>query len=63
VTCFVVTIVVSLVTQPRPDEELRGLVYSLTPKPSEGNVVWYERPTVLAVIVLAIALALNIIFF
>jgi SSS family solute:Na+ symporter len=42
---------------------LRGLVYSLTPKPSEGNVVWYERPTVLAVIVLAIALALNIIFF
>jgi SSS family solute:Na+ symporter len=63
VTCFVVTIIVSLATRPRPDEELRGLVYSLTPKPSEGNVVWYERPTVLAVIVLAIALALNIIFF
>jgi SSS family solute:Na+ symporter len=63
VTCFVVTIVVSLMTRPRPDEELRGLVYSLTPKPSEGNVVWYERPTVIAVIVLAIALALNIIFF
>jgi SSS family solute:Na+ symporter len=63
VTCFIVTIVVSLVTRPRPDEELRGLVYSLTPKPSEGNVVWYEKPTVLAVIVLAIALLLNIIFF
>ncbi|HEX2602093.1 MAG TPA: sodium:solute symporter family protein [Gemmatimonadaceae bacterium] len=63
VTCFVVTIVVSLMTRPRPDDELRGLVYSLTPKPSEGNVVWYERPTVIAVIVLAIALALNIIFF
>ncbi|HJQ52785.1 MAG TPA: sodium:solute symporter family protein [Gemmatimonadaceae bacterium] len=63
VTCFVVTIIVSLATRPRPDEELRGLVYSLTPKPSEGNVVWYERPTVIAVIVLAIALALNIIFF
>jgi len=63
VTCFVVTIVVSLLTRPRPDDELRGLVYSLTPKPSEGDVVWYERPTVLAVIVLAIALLLNIIFF
>ncbi len=63
VTCFVVTIVVSLVTRPRPDEELRGLVYSLTPKPDDGAVVWYERPTVLAAIVLAIALLLNIIFF
>ena len=63
VTCFVVTIIVSFLTRPRPDEELRGLVYSLTPKPSEGNVVWYERPTVIAVIVLAIALLLNIIFF
>src|SRR5947209_3467757 len=63
VTCFIVTIIVSLATQPRPEAELRGLVYSLTPKPSEGNVVWYERPTVLAVIVLAIALLLNIIFF
>src|SRR5689334_7037978 len=63
VTCFVITIVVSLLTRPRPDDELRGLVYSLTPKPSEGNVLWYERPTVLAVIVLSIALLLNIIFF
>src|SRR5689334_10145171 len=63
VTCFVVTILVSLATRPRPDEELRGLVYSLAPKPSEGNVVWYERPTVLAVMVLSIALLLNIIFF
>ncbi len=63
VTCFVVTIIVSLITRPRPDDELRGLVYSLTPKPSEGNVVWYERPKVIAVLVLAIALLLNIIFF
>jgi SSS family solute:Na+ symporter len=63
VTCFVVTIIVSLATRPRPDEELRGLVYSLTPRPSEGDVVWYERPTVIAVFVLAMALLLNIIFF
>jgi SSS family solute:Na+ symporter len=63
VTCFIVTIVVSLATRPRPEEELRGLVYSLTPKPVEGDVVWYERPTVIAGIVLSLALLLNIIFF
>ena len=63
VTCFVVTIVVSLVTRPRTDEELRGLVYSLTPKPDDRTEVWYERPSVLAAIVLAIALVLNITFF
>src|SRR5213079_3117722 len=63
VTCFVVTIVVSLVTRPRPDEELRGLVYSLTPKPDDRTEVWYERPSVLAAIVLAIAVLLNITFF
>src|SRR5436309_2639828 len=63
VTCFVVTIVVSLVTRPRPDDELRGLVYSLTPKPDDRTEVWYERPSVLAAIVLAIAVLLNITFF
>ncbi|MFL5501730.1 MAG: sodium:solute symporter family protein [Gemmatimonadaceae bacterium] len=62
-TCFIVTVVVSLATRPRPDEELRGLVYSLTPKQDDGATVWYERPVVLAVIVLAISLVLNIIFF
>src|SRR4029078_906722 len=34
VTCFVVTIVVSLATRPRPEQELVGLVYSLTPRPT-----------------------------
>ena len=43
-TCFVVTIVVSLVTKPRPEEELRGLVYSLTERPKEGHLSWYARP-------------------
>jgi hypothetical protein len=31
-TCAVVTTLVTLVTRPRPDAELRGLVYSLTPR-------------------------------
>lgn len=63
VTCFVVTIVVSLATKPREEKELVGLVYSLTPKPEEGNLAFFARPGVLAVIVLALTLVLNVIFF
>jgi SSS family solute:Na+ symporter len=62
-TCFVVTIVVSLLTKPRPDEELRGLVYSLTERPKDAGEPWYRRPAALAVVVLAMTLALNLIFF
>jgi SSS family solute:Na+ symporter len=63
VTCFVVTIIVSLATRPREGRELVGLVYSLTPKPAETANRWYEKPAVLAVIVLFVTLGLNIIFF
>lgn len=61
-TCFVVTILISIVTKPREEKELVGLVYSLTPKPNEEHLPWYSRPAWLGVGVLAIALALNIIF-
>lgn len=44
VTCIVVTVLVSLATQPKPDAELEGLVYSLTPRPKEEHVAWYGRP-------------------
>jgi solute:Na+ symporter, SSS family len=63
VTCFVVTIIVSWLTRSRPDDELRGLVYSLTPRPKDTQQVWYKRPTVLGVIVLAFTLLLNVVFF
>ncbi|HYH78979.1 MAG TPA: hypothetical protein VEX86_04260, partial [Longimicrobium sp.] len=61
--CFVVTILVSLVTKARPAEELRGLVYSLTERPKDEGEPWYRRPGPLAVVVLAMTLALNLIFF
>jgi SSS family solute:Na+ symporter len=61
-TCFVVTIVVSLITKARGDSELVGLVYSLTERPKEDRLVWYKRPVVLGGIVLGVALVLNIIF-
>jgi solute:Na+ symporter, SSS family len=63
VTCFVVTIVVSLATRPRDPEELRGLVYSLTPRPSDRALSWIARPWVLAVVVLALTVALNLVFY
>jgi SSS family solute:Na+ symporter len=62
-TCLVVTIVVSLATRPRPEEELRGLVYSLTPRPSDKGLPWIRRPWVLAVVVLGLTVALNFVFF
>ena len=58
-----VTIVISLLTRPRPDAELRGLVYSLTERPRDVGLSWYQKPAVLAVIVLACTLVLNVVFF
>jgi SSS family solute:Na+ symporter len=61
-TCFVVTIVVSLATRPRPEEELRGLVYALTPRPRDEVRGLLQRPVVLGVGVLALTVILNLIF-
>jgi len=59
---LVVTLLVSRLSAPRPEPELAGLVYSLTPKPVEADKAWYQRPTVWALTVLAMAVVLNIIF-
>ncbi len=61
-TCFVLTVIISLVTKPRPDEQLLGLVYSLTPKLKEQGLKWYQQPSTLAAVVLTAALILNWIF-
>ncbi|HXJ43483.1 MAG TPA: hypothetical protein VNH18_29645, partial [Bryobacteraceae bacterium] len=61
-TCFLVTILVSLVTAPHPEERLRGLVYGLTDIPHEEGVPWYKRPGPLAVVVLVCLVFLNLIF-
>jgi SSS family solute:Na+ symporter len=60
--CFLATIIVSLITEPRKESELTGLVYSLTERISEGHLPWYQRPVVLGVVVLVLTLFLNIIF-
>jgi SSS family solute:Na+ symporter len=59
---FIVTIVVSLMTKPRPDAELVGLVRSLTKMPSHAHLAWWRRPEALAAAVLVGAIALNIFF-
>jgi SSS family solute:Na+ symporter len=61
-TCFLVTIAVSAVTKPRPDAELRGLVYGLTDKPHETGLNWYQRPVPLALVVSAALIILNLLF-
>lgn len=63
VVCFIVTALISLVTKPKPENELVGLVYSLTPRQRDNNRVWYKNPIWLAVIVLAIMVFFNILFF
>ena len=59
---LVVTMVVSLATKPRAESELVGLVYSLTPRPAEGHLSWYQKPATLAVGVIAILIVLNLVF-
>ena len=61
-TCFVVTILISLLTRAREEKELVGLVYSLTERPSEEHLPWYKRPAALGLAVLVLTLMLNLIF-
>ena len=62
-TCFVVTIIVSLVTRPRAPEELRGLVYSLTPRAEGRATCRGSSGPGPGVVVLVLTWSLNLIFF
>jgi SSS family solute:Na+ symporter len=60
--CVIVTVVVSMMTKPKTDAELTGLVYGLTPIPEVGNVPLYQKPLFWAAIVIVVFFILNIIF-
>jgi SSS family solute:Na+ symporter len=61
--CFVATIVISLITtREKSDDELRGLVYSLTPRLQDERMEWFKRPATLGILVLGLTVILNIIF-
>ena len=60
--CVVVTIVVSMLTRPKPEAELVGLVYGATDIPSEGDLPIYKRPIFWATVVAVVFVILNMIF-
>jgi SSS family solute:Na+ symporter len=60
--CVVVTVIVSLMTQPKPVSELAGLVYGASKIPEERDEHWYQRPLVWAGVVAVGFVVLNIIF-
>ena len=62
-SCFVFTALISLATaRTKSDAELKGLVYSLTPKIKDDEQHFLLRPAVLATILLVCCVILNIIF-
>jgi solute:Na+ symporter, SSS family len=61
----IVTVGVSLATQPKPIEELQGLVYGMANEPDReprSERVWYRRPQLLAAGVLALTTGLSLVF-
>jgi SSS family solute:Na+ symporter len=64
---IVLSVAVSMVTAPKPDSELKGLVYSETPREDlvdadEATYPWYRRTIPLAAIALVMVIVLNIAF-
>ena len=60
--CFLVTVGISLATRrTKSDEELKGLVYSLTPKQTVDQA-WYARPGTIGIVLLIVCVILNYIF-
>ena len=61
-TCFLLTGLLSLITRPRDEHELVGLVYSLTDRPKHSQASWWTSLGILSVLVIGMTLALNFIF-
>jgi SSS family solute:Na+ symporter len=63
IVCFTLTVVISLATsRTKSDAELKGLVYSLTPKIVDNNIPIYQKPAVVGVALLIVCVILNFIF-
>jgi SSS family solute:Na+ symporter len=61
--CFTLTVLISLATtRTKSDADLKGLVYSLTPKIVDKNQPWYLRPAIVGVVLLVVCVILNFIF-
>jgi solute:Na+ symporter, SSS family len=65
VVAAVVLVVVSLITSPKPESELRGLVWGLErtdedPDVVEGDDAWYRSPVLLGTLALVLLVVFNI---
>jgi SSS family solute:Na+ symporter len=61
--CFVLTILISSITrQKKSDEDLKGLVWALTPKAHDHETRWWARPEGFGALVLLLVTVLNILF-
>jgi len=61
--CFTLTLVISLLTErTKTNEDLKGLVYSLTPKLKDEEKSWYLRPATAGIVLLICCVILNFIF-
>lgn len=62
-SCLLITILISLLTrQTKSDQDLSGLVYSLTPRIRDNSRYFWQKPQFLALLVGLIAIILSVIF-
>jgi SSS family solute:Na+ symporter len=60
--CIGVTVAVSMVTTPKTDAELNGLVYGATVIPHDGSRTLFEKPIFWAGVVAVVFIGLNLLF-
>ena len=60
--CVIVTVVVSYLTRPKPESELKDLVYGLTPIPRDEHVTIFHNPMFWGAVVALAFVILQIIF-
>jgi SSS family solute:Na+ symporter len=58
--CFLATIIISFLTKPKPEKELWGLCWGLSDPVEKLALPWYKRPILLAVIVSALTIVLDV---
>ncbi len=62
IICVVITVIVSMLTTPKPEHELVGLVYGATKIPAERGLALIHRPAFWATLVAIALIIVNIIF-
>jgi len=62
IVCVLVTVVVSMLTTPKSDSELNGLVYGVTEIPTESYVTVFHRPWFWAALVGVLFVVVNVVF-